>query len=33
MSTLQEQIAKVQGQQKLLKEKERRLKAQQKEID
>ena len=29
MSTLQEQIAKVQEQQKLLKEKERRLKAQQ----
>lgn len=33
MSTLQEQIAKVQEQQKLLKEKECRLKAQQKEVD
>lgn len=33
MPTLQEQIAKVQEQQKLLKEKERRLKAQQKEVD
>lgn len=33
MSTLQEQLAKVQEQQKLLKEKERRLKAQQKEVD
>ena len=33
MSTLQEKIAKVQEQQKLLKEKERRLKAQQKEVD